>query len=358
MANPWEVDFYDRYLSKKRFERLHPGVADQLEWYQRTAVQPKKVWMPILADADGWYQSDTTFFPPVRGEQVRTKFGQLHKKQLQPILMAIEMTSRKIYAWPMRHTTAAEVRRVWGGENGLPADCVHMAFDPGVEFKGDVEPWLEERDIEYYRMPTKDLSSKGLIERANKTLKTILIRYVNTVGPDWVSALPSILEVINDRVNRTTGYAPNAVTPEIAQIIRARQHAKAGEYLALLHSFAPGDRVRVLLPRGIFHKIGAVWSKTIHTVEGIDGYRVSVDGYRWPVPPRNLQKVGKVIEHDVKPSKPEKERKVNQKVISELRNLDAAIKLDKEAQVHKPGPRLLRSKVPKGKATRSGVYSK
>ena len=78
-------------------------------------------------------------------------------------------------------------------------------------------------------------------------------------------------------------------------------------YLDYLHKFVPGTRVRILAKEDpdlsvkemavlkSYGKTGPKWTSKIFIVEGVDGYRVALEGYKRRFSPAFLQIIGEVV---------------------------------------------------------------
>ena len=82
--------------------------------------------------------------------------------------------------------------------------------DQGTEFSGEFRKFCTDKNIKIYS--TRSETKTTVAERAIKSLKNIINRYMEENGDKYMRKMDSFLKTMNTRVNRSTGKAPKNVT--------------------------------------------------------------------------------------------------------------------------------------------------
>lgn len=266
--------------------------------------------MPIIAQRDWTWQIDTLFFD-LRGKP-------------KAIFTALEMTSRKGFAYVMGNTPTASkaveaLNALWDAfpVNGIQADA-------GSEFKNvQVKKWCEDHDVDLYYTQSGVVQEKGLNERFNKSMRELLLLYVDKMNPNWVAGLDDVLDAYNSRKHSAIDMAPADVPEELMGQMRFLRKLKGKKYIEKLKKFQPGVRVRVWigadpeksareLQNMTFRKGGQRWTDKVYVVDEIDGFKVRVVGHSRKISPRDLQIVSSsdVVADPVVAKEKEKQKQV------------------------------------------------
>lgn len=170
-----------------------------------------------------------------------------HNSGYAYFLTIIDTFSRKMYAVPLKTKRGDEVRdafrTVFSG-NIIPT---HLCTDEGREFYNrEMQAWCEEHGIRHYS--TRSELKAAMCERANRTIKSRLYKHFTANSTwRWVDVIDKIVRGINNSVNRSTGIAPNAVTPKTMLPRVLLQVTKPSR-------FRVGDTVRISKVKGVFDK--------------------------------------------------------------------------------------------------------
>jgi len=182
------------------------------------------------------------------------------------ILTCIDVLSRYAWAVPVKTKGAKDMltamkllfKQTW------PRKPKRLQTDRGVEFyNAQVRAFLKEQNVKLFS--TNSPFKCGLVERFNRTLKTMLYKYFTShKTKKWHNVLDQMVAAYNRRPNRTIGAPPAAVVTEEderrvwqrvyydskeAQLRRADQHrSDAGDMPN------KDDRVRISLTKGHFDK--------------------------------------------------------------------------------------------------------
>lgn len=265
--------------------------------------QPKKdAVQNITVGPPGSYQADLTFYENLK----RSNEGVIG------LLTMIERTSRKAFVEPIKNKTAAEVldalERIVDRLGDTPME--YLSVDNGTEFLNSrTRSYLKKKDVDLKVNQAGDHKAQSMIESFNRTIRGLITRYLETNETSkFVDVLEKLVENYNSKPHKTlsklTGQptAPNDITNEVAEAIRAELALKQAEYRNKVMRFEPGDKVRHKLKYGLFKKLGRTWSTNIMTVEEQVGFKYRISGTKRLYRPDELQKVDEV---DDKPEQPE-----------------------------------------------------
>ena len=82
--------------------------------------------------------------------------------------------------------------------------------DQGTEFSGEFRKFGTDKKIKIYS--TRSEKKAAVTERAIKSLKNTIYRYMEQHCDNYMRKMDSFLKTMNTRVNRSTGKAPKNVT--------------------------------------------------------------------------------------------------------------------------------------------------
>ena len=199
-------------------------------------------------------------------------------KNFHWILCIIDVYSRRAWAFPLKRknqTHVYNVLKAWLHTLTVPPR--RMTSDAGTEFTCQkVKNLLASFVIEQYLNQAGDKTTTGIVERFNRTLRDLMGRNFVRLGKlHWVEDLPHLVKNYNQSRHSTLGATPEDVwyhraVPKPRLVQRER---------FLLHE---GDRVRVLLPRGVFDKKAGAqrWSTTIYIVSRREGFKYFINNSR------------------------------------------------------------------------------
>jgi len=202
-------------------------------------------------------------------------------KNFKYILVAVDVFSKKAYAYPMKTLKDFESSRVieqlFKDLKELPRFFV---TDRGIEFYNNkVKKVIDSYGVKHYSLTGIHKACNA--ERIIKTLKSRIERYfyLNKTN-EWLSIIDQLIENYNNTYNRAIKMAPNDVNDDNRHIVFKTLYPKK-------ESLDPprlniGDRVRLLQSKNIFPKgYKRAWTEELYkitntfTTEGIDYYQVS-----------------------------------------------------------------------------------
>ena len=156
-------------------------------------------------------------------------------------------------------------------------DVKLIEIDAGNEFLNkNFNKYCEDNEIRI-KVYTNDKHSMGLIERFNRTLRNA----INNVVPDfklWYIKLLTIINVYNNTKHSITKFTPNEVyeNETLSTKVRQQQFLKGMNALKELEKFEVGDKVRYYIDRKQYAKGTGKFSKSIHTIEKIEGNSIYI----------------------------------------------------------------------------------
>ena len=184
------------------------------------------------------------------------------------ILVLIDGFSR--YAWTraLKTKTALETSQALDDIlSTIPFNIPFFASDRGNEFlvrNNDLKKIL----IDKYHMKPYTLSLKpkaSIVERLNRTLKERIQRYFTDTGKKrWVDVLENFTTLYNNTLHSSIGMTPAEVTLENSDKIREKLY---GNRPPAKCDLKPGDKVRIVLEKGIFEKgYRQNWSDRVYII--------------------------------------------------------------------------------------------
>ena len=126
------------------------------------------------------------------------------------LLVCVDVFSRFVRVQPMKSkysTDAVVAFKKMLRKKSMPAK---VWVDQGTEFSGEFRKFCMDKKIKIYS--TRSETKAAVAERAIKSLKNIIYRYMEENGDKYMRKMDSFVKTMNTRVNRSTGKAPKNVT--------------------------------------------------------------------------------------------------------------------------------------------------
>lgn len=225
---------------------------------------PKKIYYPPILGEKNDYQADLMFLPTFK----RQNDG------YYIILGFIELTSRKVYAYPLKNKNISSITEAYSKFlESINGKINNLTTDNGSEFIAKEFKALDKKyDIEHYFVDANvEHTSLGKIERWNRTIRGKITKYQKTYKTlRWIDVFDKLIEAYNNTVHSSTNIAPNDVNEKQMEQIRAKDRVKRDLAVKLLNLFQVGDKVRVLKQKDKFAKGTKTFSKGIYVIEKID----------------------------------------------------------------------------------------
>ena len=123
-------------------------------------------------------------------------------------MVAIDYFTKWVEATSYAGLTAARVAKFIIShiiyQYGVPHELIS---DRGVHFRGEVDTLVQEYGIQHHRSSTYRPQTNGAVESANKNIKRILRKMVET-SRDWSEKLPFALLAYRTSFHTSTGATP------------------------------------------------------------------------------------------------------------------------------------------------------
>lgn len=193
------------------------------------------------------------------------------------MLTVIDVFSKYAWAKPIKGKDAASVtkamRDILDSQDGkFLKPPRYLQTDRGKEFyNATFQNMLKEYNIKLYS--TYSVKKAAVIERFNRTLKEKMWREFSISGSyRWIDddVLPNLLREYNNRVHRTTGMKPNAITVADESKLCDVYRKLKSKHVRGKVKFNVGDCVRISKLKGIFEKgYTANWSTELFTIDQV-----------------------------------------------------------------------------------------
>ncbi len=222
----------------------------------------KDVAYPAIVGSDNDFQIDLMFF-----DSLKQKNSGYHV-----IFTAIELTSRKAYAYKLKNKSETSVCDAFDMFVAAAGKINNLTSDNGSEFiSNKFKKIAKSHGITQHFVDAGDKTKMGKIERFNRTLRDKITKYMKAFKTlRWEDALDNLVSNYNNTVHSRTGYKPNNVTPKIAAIIRAKEIARSQKAFDQIAKFKVGDKVRILKKKETFEKGGDRFTRSVYTIVKID----------------------------------------------------------------------------------------
>ena len=185
-------------------------------------------------------------------------------------LLAIDILSKFVWTVPLRTKTGKEMTRAFEHIFKQGRTPTRVRSDKGTEFANkDVKQLLKVRNVGYF--VTQNIVKASFAERAIKTIKSRLVRYMNHRQTHrWVDVLPDITESYNETFHRSIKRSPASVKKTDSVQLWKRQYETPSDKISrkvAFYKFKVGDLVRVSYIRRPFQReYDERWSREMYVV--------------------------------------------------------------------------------------------
>lgn len=233
----------------------------------------KKSNIPITGPVGKW-NVDLLFYPKYKQQN----------NGFSIILTAINIHSKYAFAIPLKSKKKEDVNNAIKllikkiRDSGRKIVILHS--DNGKEFKNkSLELILIGEGIEQDFCSESDHECNSIVERFNRTLKTLINKYLtykNSVK--WIDVLDKLMKNYNNRYHRTIKKSPSEVSKNEQKKIMFDKIEQTFD------NFKPidinvGDKVRLpVKKKSLFDKEGENYSREIYTVEKVNNKTIRVEG--------------------------------------------------------------------------------
>ena len=187
------------------------------------------------------------------------------------ILIIIDCFSKMIYAEPVKRKSseymAAAMESILVKFDVFPNSII---TDQGLEFyNSSVQKVFQTYGINHYHLKTKTAWKTPIVERAIRTIKSRLERYmVFKKTKRYIDFLPQLIKNYNRTPHRSIGMAPIEVTFQNSN--KVYKHMFGDTHLKVIPRLEKGDRVRILIDKALFDKgYKQNWSDEIYIIQDV-----------------------------------------------------------------------------------------
>ena len=187
------------------------------------------------------------------------------------ILLVIDVFSKFVYVEPIKKKTgdrtAEAISKIIDKNNGPP---VMLVTDGGKEFfNSQFQNVMISQNINHFRTPTVTKWKASVAERANRTIKTRISRWMQkTQSKKWIEVLQQIVDNYNQTPHSSHKFPPQDVTHENREVVYKRLYPKS--VITVECRLKVGDKVRKIKEKKDFEKgYTQNWSDEVYTIKEV-----------------------------------------------------------------------------------------
>ena len=182
-------------------------------------------------------------------------------------LNVVDINSRKAWSERLPSKGAADVtsamRKIFNDIQSDGKVVKNLNTDSGKEFLNkDFKNLLDtffDSPIEHFSSNPKDFAKNGIVERFGHTMRRRVESFVKKIGPNWMGAVPNIMETYNNDPHGTTKEKPDDIWSG-GKTSRQQLPRKVRYNLAI------GDSVRKVDRKAVFEKGSFAYSPLIYEI--------------------------------------------------------------------------------------------
>lgn len=268
-----------------------------------------------------------------------------YNKNYMGLFIALEVTSRYAFVYPIKNKNTETMLQCFKQFYSDAKEVSNITTDAGTEFINQkVADFIQDKGTNIWIKETKDRTSLGKIDRFCRTLRDLLDRYFNAYETKtYIDVLDKLVANYNNRMHtRLLGKTPSEVYNDFSlqKDVFDNDVDRGIPGILRMQNFNIGDHVRTLIRANPFDKGMSKWSKTIHTIEGINKFSFTLSNADRTYRQHELLKVGEVqenpnIKRDFDEKKFKKEKKTHNKQKKEKNLLDAELTEDDKLKINK-----------------------
>ena len=186
------------------------------------------------------------------------------------LLFIIDVYSRKLWIMPLKSKKSNVILPIieeWIKKHKPK----NITTDPGLEFTNNkFKQLLKDNNITLWLSRPKHKNQTAIVERAIRTIRSKVKKYMDAYNTKvWIDVLDDIVDNYNNSVHKSLGLTPNQMANVDSKFLVDNL-----EYNHSNNLYEIGDKVRKLIKHNIFDKEGDKYSKTIYTIDKIEGNRI------------------------------------------------------------------------------------
>ena len=232
----------------------------------------------IVSQSPGQYQADLAFMDSSLSKSNRG---------YHVLLFLISVPTRRLFVYPLKNKNKASMTAAM--ESFLKESDPHVdsiTSDAGSEFIA-LQSMLRTKGIPVYVTNKTDNANShatAIVDRVIRTVREMLVSYMDShTTYKWIDALDDIVANYNSSKHSSLGKAPRDMGREDVAEHELRLRQENEPRYQELEGIDTGSMVRVLtksskLTKGPRFK----WSARVHTVKGVAGNHIEVEGMKRP----------------------------------------------------------------------------
>lgn len=309
---------------KSNKEKVHEALKNQEEYQiNKSYKYNPKDNIPIMSNPRS-YQADLMFF------------DKLSKKNngYTCLLTIINTTTRKAYVYPLKTKEKKEVATAFEKFlQEIHGKIAILTTDNGTEFKNDIMNKIcEKNNIRRYYGDPDDHRITGRVERFNRTLRTLIDRYMEShQTTKYIDVLPDLVANYNETPNASLhNDTPDGIKDLTVVRVLMDEKKRLDKLQPKINQFNIGDQVRHLEKKNMFEKGTIKYSREVKPIIEKSGYSYFLEGDKAPYrfyqldKVANVQRFDKPVAVEKKPLKEQKqELKTEHNVKKELNQIDS-----------------------------------
>ena len=261
-------DLEELYTNIKSTPNYSAKIKDFLQQYPLHSVNKritKKIFprrRTIARYKDELWQADLI-------EYTTGKFP-YHNRGYKYILLVIDVFSKVIYVEALKRKTGDQTADAMDRILQRAESPTMLVTDGGREFFNKYFfKVMYTNNINHFQTPTRTKWKAAVAERANRTIKTRIDRWMQKTGRlDWVSIYQEIVENYNKTPHSTHKMAPLDVTSENRKEVYQRLYPNS--MITIECRLKVGDKVRKIREKKQFEKgYTSNWSEEIYTIAAV-----------------------------------------------------------------------------------------
>ena len=193
-----------------------------------------------------------------------------HNKGYKYILLVIDVFSKVVYVEALKRKTGDQTAEAMDKILQRAESPTMLVTDGGREFfNSRFFNVMVSHNIHHFRTPTRTSWKTSVAERANRTIKTRISRWMQqTKRKDWISVYQQIVENYNKTPHSAHKMAPLDVTAENRREVYKRLYPKS--MITVECRLKVGDKVRRLREKKEYEKgYTPNWSEEIYTISSV-----------------------------------------------------------------------------------------
>ena len=193
-----------------------------------------------------------------------------HNRGYRYILLVIDVFSKVVYVEAIKRKTGDQTAEAIDRILQRAESPVMLVTDGGREFfNSKFFNVMVSYNINHFKTPTETLWKTSVAERANRTIKTKIHRWMqHTKRQDWISVYQRIVENYNKTPHSSIKMAPLDVTAENRKEVFKRLYPNS--MIRIECRLKIGDKVRKLRKKENYEKgYTPNWSEEIYTISSV-----------------------------------------------------------------------------------------